>query len=107
MTTSNPPLNRSAASNSASDQVTNLAENAAQGAHQTVDRVAEKAAPMAAKLHSGIDRAHEAVQDGLDQFDTIQQEWKGSARAQVREHPLLAVAAAVAAGLLISRIIAR
>ncbi len=79
----------------------------AQSAHAMVDRVAEKAAPAVDRLHQGIDSASEALQSGVHNLDEMQERWLETSRDYVRENPLLSIGIAVAAGLLLSRLMAR
>ena len=64
-----------------------------QGAHHTVDRLAETAAPQVQRM-----------QDGLASALELGGELRESLRGTVRENPLLALGAALAAGLVIGRI---
>lgn len=78
-------------------------DNVAQGAHDAVDRIAAKASPA-------IDRAHAAATDvqtsAYTKYDDfINGEWVETARNEVRARPLAAVGIALAAGLLLSRLI--
>lgn len=68
-------------------------DRAAQAAHQTVDKVAGAAAPAA-----------QWVAQSADQLMRQQDEVVMACRGYVRERPLIAVAAALAAGFLIGRI---
>jgi len=78
----------------------NAVDRATQGAHDMVDRVAEKAGPA-------VDRASEALQSGVDDLNEMQERWMEASRACVRDHPLVSVGVAVAAGMLLSRLMAR
>lgn len=79
-------------------------DRVAQSAHQTVDRLAEKAAPAIDKLRTTMSGANESLKAQADQLKQMQSEWTESARTAVRENPIAAVAVAVAAGVLISKI---
>lgn len=68
-----------------------------QGAHQTIDRLAESAAPHVHRLSEGLDSRSGQVRE-------MSEEWTESLRTTVREHPLAAVATALAVGMLIARI---
>ena len=78
-------------------------DHVAQGAHDTVDRIAGKAG-------SALDRASSAASDVQTSAHTkyedfINGEWAESAREEVRARPLAAVGIALAAGLLLSRLL--
>lgn len=75
-----------------------------QGAHQAVDSLAAKAAPAVERLKSSMGSASDSMHERADQLGAMQEEWIESARATVREHPLASLAAAVAVGMLISRL---
>jgi ElaB/YqjD/DUF883 family membrane-anchored ribosome-binding protein len=75
-----------------------------QGAHQAVDTLAAKAAPAVERLKSSMGTASESMHERADQLSAMQEEWIESARATVREHPIASLAAAVAVGMLISRL---
>jgi ElaB/YqjD/DUF883 family membrane-anchored ribosome-binding protein len=79
-------------------------ERLVQGAHQAVDSLAAKAGPAVERLKSSMGSAGESMQERADQLSAMQEEWIESARATVREHPLASLAAAVAVGMLISRL---
>ena len=76
-------------------------ERVVQGAHRTVDRLAE----TADGLREGMDDPDAAGSLGerLDEFRALGDEWADSLRSTVREHPLAALAAAVAVGVIIAR----
>ena len=76
-------------------------ERVVEGAHRTVDRLAE----TAGGLREGIDAdaAAGSLNDRLDEFRALGDEWADSLRSTVREHPLAALAAAVAVGVIIAR----
>ena len=79
-------------------------ERLVQGAHQAVDSLAAKAGPAVERLKSSMGTASESMHERADQLNAMQEEWIESARATVREHPLASLAAAVAVGMLISRL---
>lgn len=72
--------------------------------HAGIDRLAEVAAPRLQRLQDGVSatrgtlrrQAHLVREDG--------EEWAESLRCTVREHPVTAVAVAVAFGLLLGRL---
>lgn len=81
-----------------------LVERLAQGAHDTIDRVAAKAGPAVEKLRTTATTAAGSVQQRATDFGAMEEQWMESARGVVRENPLAAIAVAVAAGMLLSRL---
>jgi ElaB/YqjD/DUF883 family membrane-anchored ribosome-binding protein len=75
-----------------------------QGAHETIDRLAEKAAPAVERLRSGMSGATEKARGGADQLTQMQEEWIATARTCVRDHPLASIGIAVAAGMVLSKL---
>ena len=75
-----------------------------QGAHEAVDRIAEKAAPAVEKLRSTMSGATDTMRSSADQLSHMQEEWVATARTTVREHPLAAIAVAVAAGMVLTKL---
>jgi ElaB/YqjD/DUF883 family membrane-anchored ribosome-binding protein len=100
--TQNPPFGSEAAT--AADDAVN---RAAQGAHAIVDRVAEKAGPAVERLRSGVNNAAESLQSGTQQLTDLQERWLEDCRSCVRDYPLLSIGVAVAAGMIVSRLIER
>ncbi len=98
----NPPLGSEAAA-AAEDAVNRVA----QGAHAMVDRVAEKAGPAVERLRSGVSTAAESLQSGAQDLSEIQDRWVASCRECVREHPLVSIGVAIAAGMIVSRLMER
>lgn len=84
-----------------------MVSRAAQTAHRAVDRMAEKAAPAVERLKGGVDEATTALQARADQLGELQERWVVESRAYVREHPFTAMAAALAAGMLLARLLWR
>jgi len=99
--------------------VTNKAERTGNQAHQALDqaasRVAEKAGPaidrVAAAAHQTVDKvvgaagpAAQWVNQSADQLRRQQEELAETARSYVRERPLVALGAALAAGYLIGKL---
>lgn len=78
-----------------------------QGAHNTIDRLAETAAPHVERLQDGVASAADAVHSRAGQLREIGDEWADSLRSTVRENPLAALAAALAVGMLVSRLTRR
>jgi ElaB/YqjD/DUF883 family membrane-anchored ribosome-binding protein len=75
-----------------------------QGAHSAIDRMAETAAPAVQKLQDGVSSASDAISQRADDAREMGEEWAESLRATVRDHPLAAVATALAVGVLIARL---
>lgn len=75
-----------------------------QGAHDTIDRLAETAAPHVQRLQEGMSSAGEQMHDRADQVTQMSEEWAESLRCTVRDHPIAAVTAALALGVLIARL---
>jgi ElaB/YqjD/DUF883 family membrane-anchored ribosome-binding protein len=80
-------------------------ERVVQGAHDAVDRIAEKAVPAVEKLRAGVNQAADTLQSQADQLSEMQKQWVESARTCVRDHPFASVAVAVAAGMLLGRLL--
>ena len=81
-----------------------LLERVVQGAHDTIDHLAERVAPHAQRVEESVASAKELLHERVDGARELSQEWVDSLRSTVREHPLAALAAAVAAGMLIARL---
>ena len=85
------------------DRAHGLVDRVTDGAHDTVDRVAAKAGPA-------LDRARDAAQDlqttAYTKWDDFMnsEDKAESARSEIRDHPLTAVAIALVAGLLVGRL---
>lgn len=88
----------------ASSGLRDTVDRVAQSAHNAIDRVAAKAGPALEGMQSAATTAAQSLQDKAATFGEMEQAWVESARKTVRENPLAAVAVAVAAGLLISRL---
>jgi ElaB/YqjD/DUF883 family membrane-anchored ribosome-binding protein len=74
------------------------------GAHETLDHVAERASPALEQLERGLSQTGEALHGKAEAWRTTGDEWAESLRGSVREHPLAAVAAALAVGVVIARL---
>ena len=81
-----------------------LVDRVARTAHATIDRLADTAGPYVNRLSDSLDSAGGRVQDGAGQVREVGNEWADSLRLTVREHPLAAVGAALAIGLLMARL---
>ncbi|CAN5348575.1 hypothetical protein BH09PSE5_BH09PSE5_19090 [soil metagenome] len=83
---------------------TPVVDRLAQTAHETIDRVAAKAGPAVEKIRSTATGAAGTIQQKATDFGAMEEQWMESARGVVRENPLAAIAVAVAAGMLLSRL---
>lgn len=79
-------------------------QRVALGAHVMVDQAAEKASPAIERLRSGVNHAAETVRSATRELGELQERWIANARGCVRDHPLLAIGVAVAAGMIVSRL---
>jgi ElaB/YqjD/DUF883 family membrane-anchored ribosome-binding protein len=84
-----------------------LVGRVAQGAHDAVDRAAERAVPAVGHLQRRVAEASDAINRRADEFAEMQEYWMETSRARVRAHPITAVAAAVAFGMLLGRLASR
>ena len=75
-----------------------------QGAHQTIDRLAESAAPAVQRVQDGVSAASDAISQRASDVRELGDEWAESLRSTVREHPLAAIATALAVGVLVARL---
>jgi ElaB/YqjD/DUF883 family membrane-anchored ribosome-binding protein len=75
-----------------------------QGAHSAIDRMAETAAPTVQKLQDGVQAASDTLSQRADDARAMSEAWAESLRSTVREHPLAAVATALAVGVLVARL---
>jgi ElaB/YqjD/DUF883 family membrane-anchored ribosome-binding protein len=98
------PAVSSSTSGTAGD-TTGKIDRLARSAHQAIDQVADKAEPVRQRLHGSIDQAAAAVQSQADRLDRVQDEWLTALRDCVREHPIASVASALAAGMLLDRLL--
>lgn len=74
------------------------------GAHDTIDQIAERATPPLEQLEHGLAQTGTALHGKAEQWRTTGDQWAESLRGSVREHPLAALAAALAAGVVIARL---
>jgi ElaB/YqjD/DUF883 family membrane-anchored ribosome-binding protein len=75
-----------------------------QGAHEAVDRIADKAIPAVERLRGAASEASDRLHERASQVGELKDEWTESLRTTIREHPIAAVATAVALGVIISRL---
>ena len=73
-------------------------------AHATIDRLAESAAPHVHRLSESASSAGELLHNRADQARELGDEWTQSLRSTVREHPLAALATALALGVIIAKL---
>lgn len=102
-----PTSDYSGAAAAAASQAGEAAERAAQSVRETTERLGEHASAAGEQIKAGFDQATEALGAGIDDLKALQQEWLASVRGYVQEHPLVSVAAAIAAGVIIARLIPR
>lgn len=82
-----------------------LLNRAVQGAHEAIDHLADGATPTVQQLDERVSGAQEALHAKTDELRRTGDEWVEGMRGTVRTNPLVSVAAAVALGILIARII--
>lgn len=76
-------------------------KRAANGAHDLVDQTAGRVAPALDRVQDSLDQARDLLNERADQFDEMQE----YTVATVREHPFVALTAALAFGLLLGKLI--
>jgi hypothetical protein len=81
-----------------------LLDSVVRGVHDSVDRVAARVAPALDQLVGGAQDASQAVRQRAHDVGELGQEWTETLRATVRDHPLACLAAALAVGVLVSRL---
>lgn len=81
-----------------------LTDRLAEGAHHTIDRIAESAGPQVDRLEQAASDAGVEVMAQARHWREMGADWTESVRGSVRRNPLMAVAAALAAGMLVGRI---
>ncbi len=100
----NPSYPTSDYSGSAGGAASETMERATQTAQQASERLAEKAAYAKEQIKSGYEQASAALHAGVEDLSELQEEWLASARGYVQQHPLVSVAAALAIGMLLARL---
>jgi ElaB/YqjD/DUF883 family membrane-anchored ribosome-binding protein len=100
-----PPLGGTSSATTSTMTADEMVNRAAETAHRAVDRVAEKAMPAVERVRSGVSEAATVLQARADQFGQLQERWVEESRSYVREHPFTSVAAALAAGMLLARLL--
>lgn len=79
-------------------------DRAIQAGHNTIDRVADASASTVRRLGERMHEAEDALHAKTAELRDTRDEWVESLRGTVRSNPLASVAAAMALGLLISRV---
>ena len=82
-----------AAVEGAAGDAEHLLDRVVQGAHEGIEALADTAAPHLQRFQEGLSVARDTGE-----------EWAESVRCTVRQHPLAALAAAAALGLLVARL---
>ena len=81
-----------------------LVNRVADKAHATIDRLATTAAPAAQQLQKSLEDTNDLLHQRADRLRATGNEWCDGLRANVREHPLMAIGTALAVGMLIARL---
>jgi len=71
---------------------------------ELIDRMAETAGPAVQRLQDGVQAAGETLTQRATEAREAGDEWVEGLRSTVREHPLAALATALAVGVLVSRL---
>lgn len=100
-----PPQYAGGTDNGRSSSTGDTVSRVVQGAHEAVDRIAEKAAPAVERVRDGMSSMSESMKAKADQFSAMEEQWLEGCRATVREHPIATVAVALAAGVLLSKML--
>ena len=87
----------------AADSAHSSVDHVAQGAHDTVDRISSTAGSAFDRARSTASDVEATAQSKYE--DLMNSEWAETVRDEVRARPLAAVGIALAAGLLISRLL--
>lgn len=105
MSTKTPSYPTSDYSGEATGTASETIERATQGAQQASERLSEKAAYAKEQIKSSYEQASAALSAGMEDLGELQEEWLASARGYVQQHPLVSVAAALAIGMLLARLL--
>ncbi len=81
-----------------------LMDRVVKGAHETIDKLAESAAPHVQQMQESVGGVNTMLHERADQARELGAEWAEALRSTVREHPMAALATALAAGLVIARL---
>lgn len=76
-----------------------------QGAHDAVDRFADSAEPKVRQLSESVSGAEAVLRARAEQLGAARDKWADNLRGTVRSNPLAAIAAALAVGAVIARVI--
>lgn len=87
-----------------SEKKEDVLERVVQSAHKTIDRLADTAAPHVYKLQEQVSSACEAWDGQASNLRAKGEEAAESLRGTVRDHPLVAIGAAFALGMLLARL---
>lgn len=98
------PSSGSNGSSTANGPAGDVLSRVVQGAHSAIDRMAETAAPAVQRVQDGVQTAGDTLSRKADDARELGDEWAESLRCTVRDHPLAAVATALAVGVLIARL---
>jgi ElaB/YqjD/DUF883 family membrane-anchored ribosome-binding protein len=86
---------------------TGMLKNAVQGVHDTLDRLADRAAPAVQRMGDSVDSAEATLRAKTSQLREKSDEWVDGTRGSIRNHPLTAVAIALAVGAVLARMTRR
>lgn len=84
--------------------VVNRVAQVAHVAHGAIDRVAETAAPAVQRLQDVVRAAGDTLTQRASDARALGDEWTESVRCTVRQHPIAALATALALGVLVARL---
>lgn len=90
--------------NKSTGEAPDVLNRVVQGAHSAIDRMADTAAPAVQRLQDGVQAASDTLSQRADDARAMGEEWAESLRSTVREHPLAAIATALAVGVLVARL---
>ena len=94
----------SATADAVAERAQGTVDRAAQSAHEAIDRLAAKAGPAVERLRSTATSASETLRAKADRFGELEDQWLESTRDYVRENPLTAIAVAMLAGIVLSKL---
>jgi ElaB/YqjD/DUF883 family membrane-anchored ribosome-binding protein len=86
---------------------TGMLKHAVQGAHDTLDRLADRAAPAVQRMDDSMHSAEATLRAKTSQLRERGDEWVDGTRGSIRNHPLTAVAIALAVGAVVARMTRR
>lgn len=103
--TSNDYATGSATGTGAGTTAGEILDRTVQDAEDTASRLGDRAAAATEHMKANLGQAGNALSAGLDDLNALQEEWMAGARAYIQEHPFVAVAGALAAGILLARLL--